>query len=325
MSVKTGRENYLGIGFESTPGQGVPATKYLPFTTCNLRGVQEPLVDEAARGIRERVGGSISGPTRGEGDIEILVDAENAPYLIIPALGAVTSTSGAGSAHIHTITRKTTNAPKTVTLVHYDGVAVREFAYGTVNTLEFSVSDGLATLATSILSKMPATGTASKSITEETIMGFKDYKLYLGETYATLKAEVVAGTATATDLTAFSLRINNNAEAHYVSGSANVDHVAAGQFEVEGDYTLFFEDATQQGYYQNLTKRALIVQMIGPAIAGGDFEEIFIGLPKVHFSDRTIDTSIAGFVTENPSFVAEYDATAVKSIEVIITNTKSSY
>lgn len=325
MSVKTGRESRLGIGIETTPGEGVGITKYLPFTTCNLRGIQEPLVDEAARGIRERVGGSISGPTRGEGDIEILVDVENAPYLIVPALGAVSSTSGTGNAYIHTITRKTTNAPKTITLSHYDGVSTRDFTYGTVNTCELSISDGLATLTTSILSKTPVTGTASQSITEETVLSFKDYKLYLGATYSTLKSTVEAGTATETDLTAFSLRINNNAEVHYVSGSADVDHVAMGQFEVEGDYTLFFENTTQQGYYQDLTKRALIVQLIGADIVGGDKEEIFIGLPSVHLSDRAIDTSIAGFVTENPSFVAEYDATETKSIEVIVTNVTASY
>jgi len=325
MTVKIGRESHLGVGFENNAGQGVPATKYLPFTTCTLRGVQEPLVDEAARGIRERVGGSVSGPTRGEGDIEILVDAENTPYLIIPALGSVSTVAGTGSSYVHTITRKASNAPKTVTFIHYDGVQTREFTYGTVNTLELSVSDGLATLAASVLSKMPSTGTSSKSITSETVLGFKDYNLYLGDTYSTLKADVLAGTATATSLTAFSLRLNNNAEVHHVSGSADVDHIGIGQFEVEGDYTLFFEDTTHQGYYQDLTKKALIVQMIGSAISGGDYEEIFIGLPKVHFSDRTIDTSIAGFMTENPSFVAEYDTTEAKSIEVIVTNETSSY
>ena len=325
MSVKIGRESYLGVGMEDTPGTAVSAAKYLPFTTCTLRGVQEPLVDEAARGIRERVGGSITGITRGEGDVEILVDVENAPYLIIPALGSVSSAAGTGDSYVHTITRRTTNAPYTVTFVHYDGVSIRKFIYGTINTIELSISDGLATLAASVLSKLPTTGTASKDITEETVMGFKDYKLYLGDTYATLKAAVEAGTATATDLTAFSLRINNNAEAHYVSGDSNIDHVAVGQFEVEGDYTLFFEDTVQQGYYQSLDKKALIIQMIGSEITGGDYEEIFVGLPKIHFSDRTMDTAIAGFVTENPSFVAEYDKTESKSVEIIITNTESSY
>jgi len=201
MSIKIGRESWLGIGVESTPGTAVPASKYLPYLTCTLRGAQNIIEDEAARGRRERVTGGILGPKQGEGDVEIILDVENAPYLIIPALGGVSSTATTTNAYKHTITRKSSNVPKAITLIHYNTVSTRKYSYGVINTFEITVSDGLATLSASILAKFPETGTGTLAITTERILGFKDYNLYFttttNSTYTALKAAVEAGTARA--------------------------------------------------------------------------------------------------------------------------------
>jgi hypothetical protein len=324
MSISIGRRAWLGVAIEASPGSAKAAAKYLPFLTCTLRGVQEPLVDESAKGLRERVGGSVLGPKRGEGDAEILLDVENAPYLIYPALGVCSSTQITTNSYTHTITRIASNTPKTLTLIHDNIAEIRKFVYGVVNTLEISVSDGLARATAGILSKFPATGTGTKAITSETVLSFKDYKLYLGTTYSTLKAQVLGGTGVPTKITNFTLRINNNAEAQHVSGDNDVDSITLGQLEVDGEYTLFFETTTERAAYEALTKRALIVQFIGGAI-GSDYEEIFIGLPLVHLRERAIDTAIAGFMTESPTFVAEYDTVEAKSIEVLVTNNTVSY
>ena len=45
MTVKLGREPFLGIGVETSPGIAVAASKYLPFVTCTIRGMQEPIVE----------------------------------------------------------------------------------------------------------------------------------------------------------------------------------------------------------------------------------------------------------------------------------------
>lgn len=321
MGISIGRERWLGIGVEDTPGSAVIAKKYLPFLTCSLRPVHEPLVDETARGMRDRVAGSVEGPKRGEGDVEIILDVTNAPFLLVPGMGAVTSTNTTASIYKHTITRKAGNAPKSVTLIHSNSYDTRKYVYATVDSFEINVSDGLATMTASFLSKYPSSGTGSKSITAETVLSFKDYNLYFDTTYSTLKAAVAAGTATATEITSFSLRYNNNSEIQHVSGSNDVDTVSYGQLEIDGDYTLFFEDATERDKYENLTKKAMIIQFLGGSLASGDdTEEILIGLPSVHLSDRTLDTAIAGFITESPSFVAEYDATETKTIEIEVTN-----
>lgn len=324
--VSIGRKGWLGVNIETTPGTAVDPAKYLPYTACTLRNVVEVLDDESAKGIRERSWGSTAARTRGEGDITILMDVENAPYLLIPALGSVTSSTASGESDVyeHVITRKSGNPPKTLTLNFNDTVETRKYTYGVVNTAEISFSDGYAEISGSLLSKAPSTGTGSKDITEETVMAFKDAKIYFGTDLSTAESNYT-GDTNSKDLSEFSLTINNNAEAQYTSGDSSPSQISMGQFEANGDYTLFFEDTTERAAHENQTLRAMIISFTGSDIGTGEQEEIKIEIPEFHITERSVDTAPAGFVTENPSFVCDYDSTEGYSIRVTITNEHSSY
>jgi len=324
--VSIGRKGWLGVALETTPGTAVSPVKYLPYTACTLHNVVEVLDDEAAKGIRERAWGSVAARTRGEGDITILLDVENAPYLLIPALGTVTSSTASGetSVYEHVITRKDGNPPKTLTINFNDTVETRQYTYATVNTCEISFSDGFATLTASILSKAPTTGTGTKSITEERVLAFKDAKIYFGSDLAEAESNYSSDTNSKA-LSEFTLTINNNAEAQYTSGDSSPRQISLGQFEVSGSYTLFFEDTTERAAHEAQTKRAMIVSFKGDSIGSGETEEIKIEIPKFHITERSVDTAPAGFVTENPSFVADYDSSNGFSIRVTVTNETASY
>ena len=321
MAVSIGRKGWLGVALETTPGTPVAPVKYLPYTTCTLHNVVEVLDDEAAKGIRERAWGSIAARTRGEGDIEILMDVENAPYLIIPALGSYTSqlVSGETDVYEHIIRRKEGNPPKTATFNFYDTVETRQYSYAVVNTLEISFSDGFATLSAGIISKAPTSGSGTKAITEERVLAFKDATIKFGSNLTE------AESADPTPLSAFTLTINNNAEAHYLSGSSSPDHIALGQLEIGGNYTLFFENTTERAAHEAQTKRAMIVTFTGDSIGSSSTETIEIRIPKFHITERSVDTAPAGFVTENPTFVVDYDSSEGYSIQIKIINQTSSY
>lgn len=332
MSIKQGREPFVGVGIETVAGTGVIAEKYLPFVTCTLRGMHEPMEDDAAKGVRDRVWGAITGRKRGEGDIEIYVDAENAPYLLYPALGSVTSDTASGESAVydHVITRKTTSTPKTLSILYNDTQDTRKFTYSTINTLELAVSDGLATISANILSKFPSTGTASLSITEERILAFKDYTIKLGSGATGTAALAAANAASATKVRSFNLRINNNAEAIYQSGDASCQDIAVAQFEVEGDYTLFYEGTTERAFYETMlvgsdAVRAMVVTFTGDSIGTASSEKIKIEIPNFFIRERGVDTAIAGFITESPTFVATYDPNELYTIKVTVTNTTASY
>lgn len=322
MAISIGRKGFLGVALETTPGTAASPVnvKYLPYTTCTLHNVVEVLDDEAAKGIRERAWGSVAARTRGEGDIEIIADVENAPYLLIPALGSATSavSDSETAAWEHTIRRKQGNPPQTLTLNFNNTVETRQFTYGTVNTCEISFSDGFVMISAGILSKAPAVGSGTKAITEERVLAFKDASIQFGTDLAD------AAGNDPTPLSAFTLTINNNAEAHYLSGSSSPDHIALGQLEVGGNYTLFFEDTTERAAHELQTPRAMIVTFTGATI-GSETEEIEIRIPKFHITDRGVDTAPAGFVTENPTFVCDYEKGSY-SVQVKITNEfKDSY
>lgn len=332
MSIKAGYQPFIGVGIEATPGSAVVASKYLPHVTCTIRGIQEVLFDESAKGIREKNWGAVAGPRRGEGDLEIYVDAENAPYLIYAALGSISSgtASGESAVYEHTITRKANNPPKTLTIIYFDGVDTRKYTYATINTLEINVSDSIATISANILSKFPSTGTGTQAITEERILAFKDYSIQFGSGANGTAALAAAAGASASALKSLSLRINNNAEAHYLSGDNSPAQIAIKQLEIEGDYVLFYETTEDRVHYETLEDggnavRAMIITFTGDSIGSAETEEIKISIPNFTITDRGVDTAVAGFITENPSFVANYDPTETKIIEVIVTNEHSSY
>ena len=332
MTIRQGREPYIGVGIENTAGTSAAVVRYLPFVTCTLRGMHEPMEDDAAKGVREKVWGAITGRQRGEGDIEIYVDVENAPYLLYPALGTVTNgtASGESAVYEHVITRKTGSTPKTLTIHYNDTQDARAYTYATVNTLELSVSDGLATISANILSKFPTTGSASLSVSEERILAFKDYTVKFGSGATGTAALADAAGNSATTLHSFSMRVNNNAEAVYQSGDASCQDIALSEFEVDGDYTLFFEDTTERAFYETLTTggnavRAMIVSFTGDSIGNAETEEIQIEIPNFHLRERNVDTAISGFLTESPTFVAEYDPTEAYSIQITVTNQTASY
>jgi len=333
MSIQIGRDTYIAVGLEATAGTTSTASKkYIPCVSANMKAVADPINDDAVKGVRENVWGSIVGQKRGEGDIECYVDAENAAYLLYPALGSISSTNAAGEStvYVHTITRKNTNPPKTFTLWNDDGVAIRNYNYTTINTAELNVSDGLATLTANLLSKFPSTGTGTRAITEERILAFKDYEIQFGSGATGTAALADADGNDATPVRSFMLSINNNAEAQYLSGDNDIAQVSVNELEITGEYTLFYENTNERDFYESQVYgadevRAMIVTFTGDSVGTASNEKIVIKIPNFKLSDRTIDTASAGFITENPMFTAHYDPTEAKSIQIEITNETESY
>ena len=323
MTVHIGRKGWVGIAIESSAGSGGDTpTKYIPYTTQTLHNVVDILDDEAAKGIRERAWGSSVARTRGEGDITLLLDVENAPYLLFPALGVMNTQCVETGVYLHTMTRKASNPPRTMCLNINDTVGARKYHYGTVNTAEISFSDGWIEFTCGVLSQAPSAGSGTLAVTEETVMAFKDAKIYFGATLAAAESNY-ANATNAQALSAFRLTINNNAEAQYVAGSSSPAQISMGQFEVGGDYTLFFEDTTEQSAHEDQDQRAMVVSFTGGSI-GASTEEILVKIPKFHITDRGIDTAPAGFVTENPTFVGDYDSTD-GSITIQVRNETVTY
>lgn len=336
INISLGRKGWLAVGLEKTPGEAVDHEKFLPYDSCDLDNNVEVINDEAAKGIREASWGSAIQQETGEGDVEIKMDVGNAPYMLIPALGdyecEMIDLKNGKKAYKHIIKRKDANPPQTATFYFYNTVEIGRFDYATFNTLELSFSDEWITVNGSILAKKPIKvedgdmGHADSSeITEENVMSFKDATIYflddIDDPLETDNKVLVSD---------FSVTINNNAEAHNLSGDSSPAAISLGEFLAEGSYTIFFEDGTEREKIESQGKRAMMVIFKGKNI-GEDVEteedvdeEIRIKIPSFRVTERSIDTAPSDFVTENPSFVADYNPDH-GSIEINVINERGNY
>lgn len=320
MSLDIGREGWVGAGFESSYGVPVAVTDYLPFTTNSIMGTHEPIPNQAAYGIRDKEMGSVSGKKGSKGDLTINLDATFSGYLLGGALGSINSASLGGGVYQHTITRNNSNTPKSLTIINNRPVD-REYIPGVaVATAELAVSDGLATLKSSLLGKFPIT-TSSGTLTTASggLFAFKDAQFAFGSS--------VAAAAAAPNLKPHDTKItiNNNSKQIWRHGNQDVDVVVHGEFEVEAETTLYFESVSEKNAFYGLTKQAAAFEFIGAGIGGGYYESIVINLYQTRFDTWELETGLADFYAEKMKIKPEYDFGNSKTIDVVLQNRKSSY
>ena len=322
MAVFIGRRGWLGIAIEDSPGSPKPPADYLPFAECSLGGKISPVAETLARGVRDEQGpNSQIGKKWGEGTIRTVLDPTLAPYLLILALGSVSSNSLGDGVYEHTITRKADNTPLTASVV-FDRVVDRQlFHYLVVSSLELSFADEMVELSADCLSRFPIT-TASGSLTTTsgTLFTFKHASLKFGDTLSE------AENGTELKVREFSLTIENNSETIFTVGTAgDVDEIVHKNFGVSGSFSLLFEDTTQRDIFRNLSKKALILTLTGNGIGGDYSEMVKIKLPRVRYDTYSPDLALDDIASEGIDFVAEYDLNEAKTIEAVIRNRNASY
>src|SRR6185437_8312849 len=90
MATNVGRKGFLGVDNETTVGSPLPAVDWVPFTDETLHGVQQPIADQTARGIRDENYGSVLGKQWSEGDVGFHLDPNMAGYFLSGAYGSST-------------------------------------------------------------------------------------------------------------------------------------------------------------------------------------------------------------------------------------------
>lgn len=328
MSSQQGRRAWVGIALEANVGDPIAPASYLPFLECGLKERHTPIPELAARGIRDEQGeNSARGKKWGEGPLKINVDPTLAGYLLGLVMGNFGTPSQEGSSGVwnHTLIRKTNNEPKTASIT-FDRVTDRQlFHYVVVDSLDFSVEDGMAEITANCLSRMPvATSSGSLTTVSGTLFTFKDVDVRIAADLAS------AVGATPLKVKSFSLTISNTAEMIYFfdDGDGNegdVDEIIVKNFGINGEISLNFENTTQREIFRNLSKRAMIVTLTGKGIGAGLNEYIKFRIAKMRFEDYNVDVPIDDVITEGISFVGEYSSNDAKTLDIQLRNRKSSY
>lgn len=321
MSLDIGRKGYIGIALESTPGSPETIDDYVPFTENTLEGKQEPITNEAAYGVREKVFDAVIGKKWSEGNISVNTDSRNIGYFLVGALGTDTPANVAGSVYDHVVTRNNSNTPQTMTITQARGSVDKQYYRGTVvKSLEFSVSDGLVEAKANLLGRFPVT-TTSGSLTTASggIYSFADARFAFGAT--------VADALAATNLKPhdFKLMIENNSVANFRHGSNEPDSIDHGEFEATVEASLYFEGTTQRDAYYGLDRSAASWKLNGPGIGGGYTSSLEFRMYRTYYEDFPLETGLSDFYAVKFKVRCAYDNANSKSIDAVLRNTKSSY
>lgn len=314
MAITIGRLGYLGWGIESTPGQAVAASVYLPYTDISMREHHEPIEDIASKASRIMDKSSVGGKKWGEGDVAINLDVVNSGYLWKCALGSELLATGTPNSHTFFPT-VSGNTPTTATLLQGRDTDNLQYTFAAIDELNMEISDGLGTLTASIMSNAPTTTTASTpTTTSGTVFAFKDYSVQFGSTLTD------AGSAQATPINELSVTIANNLEVIHRSGSQSVSTIRTKGLRVSGSYTVFFDSISDRDAYTNLFKRSMIV-----TFTGNNNEQLRIRVPQFRLNEGEISTGIDDFFVVNCEWVAEdvVDAGA-RLIDVRLQNGKNT-
>ena len=321
MALQIGRKGWIGVGLQ-TAAQ-VPATiaDYVPFQTDTLVGMQDQIAIDDAHAIRDKVFNTIAGKQWSGGDIEVLADSKFAGYFVVGALGTVQTQNLAGSVYQHTVTRNNSNTPQYLTIIKDRGGVDRQlYADVTVDELEVAVGTDLVTIKTKLIGNFPQTTTSGTVTTSSgNVFSFKNAQFSFGTT--------ISGAQAATPLKPhdFKLNIKNNAEAVFAHSQQTPRSINVKDFEATAEFTLYFENTTDRDAYYNQTKQAASLELTGNGIGSGYNESLVFNFYQTSIQSFALDTGLDNFYAEKVKLTCEYNPSIGRTIDAVITNTKSLY
>ena len=309
------RRGALGIGVEATPGTPVTPTDWLqPSTAPALKDMVEYENIETARGRIEKSQGQKAMKKFGEGNVEILLDAESAAIPLGLILGSTVSATAGATLYDHTSTIDTTNTAKSATVVLDRVTDIRTFPYAVISELSIKVSDSFAILTMTFASKKSATGEADDSYTEVVCMSFENLEAQFGTTVA------AAGSANATPLSGLDLTITRDVEKIFQSGDVEPTSLVYKTLSVAGNYSLLFDAVTNRDKYLDDTQNAAIF-----TFTDADDKYVKITIPNLRIANWEPSNDLDEIVTQTADFQGHYDDTQDEGIRSVVRNATESY
>lgn len=317
QNIQIARTGSLGLVIETAPGiTNTTMVVYLPYIDNNLRGHHTPLENISARTSRIVDSDSVIGKRWTQGDVKILGDTKNSGYLFKLALGNELYTAGTPNTHVFYPT-VSGNAPLTATLINSRGSTdIEQSSYAAIDNLDVEIVEGLMTVNASFMAQYPVAGAAQTvTTTSGTVLAFKDYFVQFGTSLTTAAANPT------TPLSEFKMKLANNLEMIYRSGSSSPSAIRSKGLKLSGDYKLFFDTTTDRDAYYNNTKRAMII-----TASGINNESLVIRIPKFAIREANIATGIDEFYAITADWTAEdqTDTQGTRFVSMTLSNDKNS-
>ncbi len=320
-----GRKYSFGIGKESARGTAVAPAVWIPLT-------EPPFVINKVDGMADDAGyGVIANATDrtvtkewAEGEIKGNVMDESIGYLLLAALGSVSSTTKSGETAVyeHTFTMQNDNTHPSFTLNIKNDVQQLKHALGMLQSLKLSCEAGQdAVFTASFLAKKGAAASDTVSYSSE--------RRFFSKMAAFSYASTLAGldsSPTTMEIRSFEISIDKNVEPRYVCGNSEPSDIRNRDFVVEGNIEAYFDDATMKQIYEGGTSKALRVKATHTDTIGNSSNPtIQIDLPKVQFDEWSPSGGLGDDILQTIRFRAFYSLSDAMIAKAILTNEKASY
>lgn len=316
-----GQLAHIGLGKETAWGTPVAASDYLEFVSESITHEIEQLELESIKSILDELP-SIPGLETFQGDIAFDVRPQSVGYILHSLLGTPVTTGTSPYDHVFTprssqfssdcflqpytfeIFRDTTNA------FQYAGAVVNQLQ------LQFGVDQKILRAVASIIAKDVA-------LIAETTPSFESADPFTwDEAVIKFAADVsgLTGASANNNLESFNMTINNNCEGiPLLNNTRKIGKIKpTGRRSIELGFTIE-ADEDEYNNFKNQTYQAMQIEFT----SGTD--KLKIVLPKVKQVSHPLGVGGAGRITVEVGGRAFYDATEQKSVEITLTNSKSSY
>lgn len=327
MTIVRGEDYAVGVAMETTPNTFVTATDYIRSREpATIQPVVEKVDIKETRGTGVASKGQVVTMTKVEGEMALNLRFRTIGYLLKSLFGTLTSATEAGESVVyrHSILLNTSVTQPTLSLSMLRGAFTHKQVTGAVvskMSLSFPVDD-VINGNVSIKGQAEATHATFTAAFPST-----DY--LAPHQIVTLK--IAADTtglsgATAIDVTDMKIEMDRGTREKLSISSATPIGMIAKLLTVSGSFTMDKNDDTYRDLALANTTKALQISVINTAqtIGTAAHPELTIVLPNVTFTTtekRPLDDTI----TEEVTFVANYDDTAAKAISMSLVNEKTSY
>lgn len=328
MNKFIGRQQYFGIGKETTRGSSVEPAYWLPFTDFSVQQRVDKTTDAPAVGAIEKSGEIKTVRKYGQGDITAQLGVNSIPLVLYNLLGTLNSSDNGDLTYTHTITVANNPIHQSLTLVRKDEVNQYAFPLGMLESFSFDVD---IDADEKVYTEMSFTGKASESNSDTPSFDTSEVN-FTPDMLTIVSADSGGGLDTGTSIPAKKINLEVAPESlqkdhNFNSGKEPADINNLG-LTVSGTFTVNFSDSTYESLVFNDNQKALRIKLEDTATTIGSetaHPKLQFDLEQIYFTNAPKSGGIDEPVTQEVSFEGRYDLGASKMITATTVNTESSY
>ncbi len=326
-----GRIN-IAIARETTRGEGLTPTYWLPWTAVDFDDRTEKYISQEALGVIDDSADQYLTEKWGEGNIEGEIRDKSFGLLLYAALGTCNSAAN-GAAYNHTFTVAQTNQHTSLTLFFDDPNSDYMFELAMMDNLEITIETGkLATFTAGFISRPSQTTSITagiNSVPTKATLATENKFIASNASIRIASDRNNFGGAPEVSVQNCRITFTKNLLRKHVLGSAQPDDIINQSIAVEGSFTLPYENKVYKDLNLGNTYKALEIKMENRAVdlGGGINPQIRIQLPRVGFMNWESSRPKGELAEQTVNFRAFRDVASGDDLiyNIVLTNAVVSY